>query len=79
MIKCESAEAKRMVRNTAIATGVVTASLSAHGTVLTNFTPDNSATAMRPMRAKNLGEVLSDQLIRWCCIDRLSWQALSYR
>jgi hypothetical protein len=20
-----------------------------------------------------LGEALSDQLIRWCCIDRLSW------
>src|ERR1039457_2334848 len=24
-----------------------------------------------------LEEVLSDQLIRWCCIDRLSWPALS--
>ena len=26
---------------------------------------------------KLLEEVLSDQLIRWCCIDRLSWQNLS--
>jgi hypothetical protein len=23
------------------------------------------------------GEVLSDQLIRWCCIDRLNWHDLS--
>ncbi len=23
------------------------------------------------------GEVLSDQLTRWCCIDRLSWHGLS--
>jgi hypothetical protein len=22
------------------------------------------------------GEVLSDQLIRWCCIEQLSWQRL---
>jgi len=22
----------------------------------------------------HLGEALSDQLIRWCCIDQLSWQ-----
>jgi hypothetical protein len=25
----------------------------------------------------SLEEVLSDQLIRWCCIDRLSWHVLS--
>src|SRR5258707_3427361 len=30
-----------------------------------------------PDKAILHAEVLSDQLTRWCCIDRLSWQRLS--
>ena len=27
-----------------------------------------------PKKVGSPGEVLWDQLIRWCCVDRLSWQ-----
>ena len=30
----------------------------------------------QPNRSVSPGEVLSDQLIRWCCVDRLNWQRL---
>ncbi len=29
------------------------------------------------LQMHSLEEALSDQVIRWCCIDRLSWQDFS--
>ena len=41
--------------------------------------PNAALARFWPSTAKRIGspgEVLSDQPIRWCCIDRFSWQIL---